>query len=117
MPIDILMPALSPTMEKGNLIQWLKAVGDKVQAGDILAEIETDKATMEVEASADGVMHSITVPGGTADVAVNRLIGSLATEEEAAASPAVALPIASEEPDDKRMPLRSRRRPGRQSTA
>ncbi len=90
MPIDILMPALSPTMEKGNLIQWLKAVGDKVRAGDILAEIETDKATMEVEAAADGTLVSIVVPAGTADVAVNRLIGSLAAEGETAA-PAIPL--------------------------
>ena len=94
MPIDILMPALSPTMEKGNLIQWLKVVGDKVRAGDILAEIETDKATMEVEASTDGVLHSIVVPAGTADVAVNRLIGSLATEDELQA-PATGSPATS----------------------
>jgi predicted deacylase len=56
MPIDIVMPAFAPTMEKGNLIQWLKAVGDRVRSGEVLAEIETDKATMEVEASADGVL-------------------------------------------------------------
>lgn len=93
MPIDILMPALSPTMEKGNLIQWLKAVGDTVRAGDILAEIETDKATMEVEASSDGVLHSIFVPAGTADVAVNRLIGLLATEDEAAEPASASLPL------------------------
>jgi len=65
MPIDIVMPAFAPTMEKGNLIQWLKAVGDPVRSGEVLAEIETDKATMEVEASADGVLSRILVPAGT----------------------------------------------------
>jgi pyruvate dehydrogenase E1 component beta subunit len=71
MPIDVLMPALSPTMEKGNLAKWLKKEGDSVKSGDIIAEIETDKATMEVEATDEGTMGKILVPEGTADVAVN----------------------------------------------
>src|SRR5580658_1235079 len=82
MPINILMPALSPTMEKGNLAKWLKKEGDKVKTGDILAEIETDKATMEYEAVDDGVMAKIVVPEGTADVPVNQLIAVLAAEGE-----------------------------------
>ena len=71
MPINILMPALSPTMEKGNLARGLKKEGDKVKSGDVLAEIETDKATMEVEAIDEGILAKIVVPDGTADVAVN----------------------------------------------
>ena len=82
MPINILMPALSPTMEKGNLARWLKKVGDKVKAGDALAEIETDKATMEVEAIDDGVLAKIVVADGTADVPVNQLIGVIAGDGE-----------------------------------
>ncbi len=78
MPINILMPALSPTMEKGNLSRWLKKEGDKIKSGDILAEIETDKATMEVEAVDEGVLAKIIVPDGTADVAVNAVIGVIA---------------------------------------
>ena len=71
MPINILMPALSPTMEKGNLAKWLKKEGDKVKSGDVIAEIETDKATMEVEAVDEGTLAKIVVPEGTADVPVN----------------------------------------------
>src|SRR6202000_998392 len=82
MPINILMPALSPTMEKGNLAKWLKKEGDKVKAGDILAEIETDKATMEYEAIDEGVLAKIVVPEGTVDVPVNQLIAVLAGEGE-----------------------------------
>src|SRR5262249_59669822 len=78
MPINILMPALSPTMDKGNLAKWLKKEGDKVAPGDVLAEIETDKATMEVEAVDEGVLAKIVVPEGTADVPVNQLIAVLA---------------------------------------
>src|SRR5262249_10909701 len=73
MPVNILMPALSPTMEKGNLSKWLKKEGDKVKAGDVIAEIETDKATMEYEAIDDGVLAKIVVPEGTQDVPVNQL--------------------------------------------
>jgi pyruvate dehydrogenase E2 component (dihydrolipoamide acetyltransferase) len=82
MPIDILMPALSPTMEKGNLVRWLKKEGDKIKPGDVLAEIETDKATMEVEAIDEGVLAKIVVPEGTADVPVNNVIGLIAGEGE-----------------------------------
>ncbi len=82
MPINILMPALSPTMEKGNLAKWLKKEGDAVKSGDILAEIETDKATMEVEAVDEGVLAKIVVPEGTSDVPVNDVIAVLAAEGE-----------------------------------
>ncbi|MDP4023227.1 pyruvate dehydrogenase complex dihydrolipoamide acetyltransferase [Methylobacterium sp. NEAU 140] len=82
MPINVLMPALSPTMEKGNLAKWLKKEGDPVKSGDVLAEIETDKATMEVEAIDEGVLAKIVVPEGTADVPVNDLIALIAAEGE-----------------------------------
>ncbi|GJD77632.1 pyruvate dehydrogenase complex dihydrolipoamide acetyltransferase [Methylobacterium gregans] len=82
MPINVLMPALSPTMEKGNLAKWLKKEGDAVKSGDVLAEIETDKATMEVEAIDEGVLAKIVVPEGTADVPVNDLIAIIAGEGE-----------------------------------
>jgi pyruvate dehydrogenase E2 component (dihydrolipoamide acetyltransferase) len=82
MPINILMPALSPTMEKGNLAKWLKKEGEAVKTGDVIAEIETDKATMEYEAVDDGVMAKIVVPEGTSDVPVNQLIAVLAQEGE-----------------------------------
>jgi pyruvate dehydrogenase E2 component (dihydrolipoamide acetyltransferase) len=95
MPINILMPALSPTMEKGNLAKWLKKEGEKVKPGDVIAEIETDKATMEVEAVDEGTLAKIVVPEGTADVPVNQLIAVLAGEGEdakAAASAAGSAP-------------------------
>src|SRR3954467_1945551 len=95
MPINILMPALSPTMEKGNLAKWLKKEGEKVKPGDVIAEIETDKATMEVEAVDEGTLAKIVVPEGTADVPVNQLIAVLAGEGEdakAAASAAANAP-------------------------
>ncbi|MGC1326869.1 MAG: pyruvate dehydrogenase complex dihydrolipoamide acetyltransferase [Xanthobacteraceae bacterium] len=82
MPINILMPALSPTMEKGNLAKWLKKEGDAVKTGDVIAEIETDKATMEYEAIEDGTLAKIVVPEGTHDVPVNQLIAVLAEEGE-----------------------------------
>ena len=82
MPIDILMPALSPTMEEGKLAKWLKKEGDQVKAGDIIAEIETDKATMEVEAVDEGVLAKILVADGTENVAVNTPIGVIAAEGE-----------------------------------
>jgi len=93
MPINILMPALSPTMEKGNLAKWLKKEGEAVKTGDVIAEIETDKATMEVEAIDDGTLAKIIVPEGTNDVPVNALIAVLAQEGEdvkAAAAAAAA---------------------------
>jgi pyruvate dehydrogenase E1 component beta subunit len=82
MPIQVLMPALSPTMEKGNLAKWVKAVGDRIRSGDVLAEIETDKATMEVEATDEGTLGKILVPEGTADVAVNTPIAVILSEGE-----------------------------------
>jgi len=82
MPTNILMPALSPTMEKGNLARWLKKEGDKIKSGDIIAEIETDKATMEYEAVDEGTLAKIVVPEGTQDVAVNAVIAVLAAEGE-----------------------------------
>src|SRR5581483_106194 len=86
MPTPVLMPALSPTMEKGNLAKWLKKEGDKVKSGDVIAEIETDKATMEVEAIDEGTLGKILVPEGTADVAVNTPIAViLASGEDASA--------------------------------
>jgi pyruvate dehydrogenase E2 component (dihydrolipoyllysine-residue acetyltransferase) len=95
MPINILMPALSPTMEKGNLAKWLKKEGDKVKSGDVIAEIETDKATMEVEAVDEGTLAKIVVPEGTQDVAVNDVIAVLAGDGEdvkAASAGAVSAP-------------------------
>ena len=86
MPIDILMPALSPTMEKGNLTKWLKAEGDRVKSGDVIAEIETDKATMEVEAVDEGILAAILVPAGSQDVAVNAVIARIIGEGEATGS-------------------------------
>ncbi len=82
MPTNILMPALSPTMEKGNLAKWLKKEGDKIKSGDVIAEIETDKATMEYEAVDEGTLAKIVVPEGTQDVAVNSVIAVLAGEGE-----------------------------------
>ena len=109
MAVEILMPALSPTMEKGNLAKWLKKEGDRIKSGDILAEIETDKATMEVEAVDEGILAKILVPGGTQDVAVNQVIALIASDGEdvgkvaaggagapkPAAAPVAAAPVAS----------------------
>src|SRR6202043_3511664 len=95
MPVNILMPALSPTMEKGNLAKWLKKEGDPVKTGDVIAEIETDKATMEYEAIEDGTLAKIVVPEGTNDVPVNQLIAVMAGEGEdakAAGASAAAAP-------------------------
>ena len=86
MPIEVLMPALSPTMEKGNLAKWLKKEGDAVKSGDVIAEIETDKATMEVEAVDEGTLGRILVPEGTADVAVNTPIATILTDGESSSS-------------------------------
>ena len=102
MAIDILMPALSPTMEQGKLAKWLKKEGDKVKPGDVLAEIETDKATMEVEAIDEGVLAKILVSDGTDNVAVNTPIAVLAGEGEdvstAAASASVGAGRAPAQP-------------------
>jgi len=85
MPIQVLMPALSPTMEKGNLAKWLKKEGDTIKSGDVIAEIETDKATMEVEATDEGKLGRILIPEGTADVAVNTPIAMILADGESGA--------------------------------
>jgi pyruvate dehydrogenase E1 component beta subunit len=90
MPIQVLMPALSPTMEKGNLAKWLKKEGDTIKSGDVIAEIETDKATMEVEATDEGKLGRILIPEGTADVAVNTPIATILADGESAADLAKA---------------------------
>ena len=82
MPIQVLMPALSPTMEKGNLAKWLKKEGEPIKSGDVIAEIETDKATMEVEATDEGTLGKILIPEGTADVAVNTPIAMIFADGE-----------------------------------
>ncbi len=84
MPIQVLMPALSPTMEKGNLSKWLKKEGEAIKSGDVIAEIETDKATMEVEATDEGTLGRILIPEGTADVAVNTPIATILADGESA---------------------------------
>jgi pyruvate dehydrogenase E1 component beta subunit len=86
MPTDVLMPALSPTMEKGNLAKWVKKEGDAVKAGDVIAEIETDKATMEVEAVDEGTLGKILIPEGTQDVAVNTPIATILADGEDASA-------------------------------
>jgi pyruvate dehydrogenase E2 component (dihydrolipoamide acetyltransferase) len=99
MPINILMPALSPTMEKGNLAKWLKKEGDKVKSGDVIAEIETDKATMEVEAVDEGTIAKILVPEGTQDVPVNDIIAVMAGDgEDVKAAGAAPTPKAAAAP-------------------
>ena len=105
MALEILMPALSPTMEEGTLAKWLVAEGDRVQSGDLLAEIETDKATMEFEAVDEGVIGKLLVTEGTANVKVNSAIAILLEEGDAAdataappaQSTAAAAPVAAEE--------------------
>src|SRR6267378_6684150 len=82
MPIQVLMPALSPTMEKGNLSKWLKKEGEAIKSGDVIAEIETDKATMEYEAVDEGTLGKILIPEGTTDVAVNTPIAMILAEGE-----------------------------------
>ena len=103
MPIQVLMPALSPTMEKGNLAKWLKKEGDTVKSGDVIAEIETDKATMEVEAVDEGTIDKILVPEGTADVAVNTPIATILADGEDAAD---LKDGKTEEPDEVAVPPR-----------
>jgi pyruvate dehydrogenase E2 component (dihydrolipoamide acetyltransferase) len=101
MPIKVLMPALSPTMEKGNLAKWLKKEGEKIKSGDILAEIETDKATMEVEAVDEGVLAKILVAAGSQDVPVNTEIALIAAEGESVSNVASAPASASTAPAPK----------------
>jgi pyruvate dehydrogenase E1 component beta subunit len=97
MPIQVLMPALSPTMEKGNLSKWLKKEGETIKSGDVIAEIETDKATMEVEATDEGILGKILIPEGTADVAVNTPIATILADGESAADPGKAPAPAKQE--------------------
>ena len=97
---DILMPALSPTMEEGVLAKWNVKEGDTVSAGDVIAEIETDKATMEVEAVDEGVVDAILVPAGTEGVKVNTPIARLKGEGEAASPPAAKSTPAPEKPKE-----------------
>ncbi len=105
MSINILMPALSPTMEQGKLAKWLKKEGDKIKSGDVLAEIETDKATMEVEAIDEGVLAKIVVPEGTENVAVNSLIGVIAADgEPITISAPTAAPAAAAAPAPQQVP-------------
>jgi pyruvate dehydrogenase E2 component (dihydrolipoamide acetyltransferase) len=82
MPTNILMPALSPSMDKGNIANWLKKEGDRVKVGDVLAEIDTDKATMEYESEDNGILAKILAPAGAADILVNTIIAVLAVEGE-----------------------------------
>jgi pyruvate dehydrogenase E1 component beta subunit len=110
MPIQVLMPALSPTMEKGNLAKWLKKEGETIKSGDVIAEIETDKATMEVEATDEGTLGKILIPEGTADVAVNTPIATILADGETAAdlgkaaAPAPA-PSVAKEAEESRAPV------------
>jgi pyruvate dehydrogenase E1 component beta subunit len=111
MPIQVLMPALSPTMEKGNLAKWLKKEGEAIKSGDVIAEIETDKATMEVEATDEGTLGKILIPEGTADVAVNTPIATILADGESAADlakapkPAPSAPSAAEKVAESRPPV------------
>ena len=97
MPIQVLMPALSPTMEKGNLSKWLKKEGEPIKSGDVIAEIETDKATMEVEATDEGTLGKILIPEGTADVAVNTPIATILADGENASDLGKAVAPAKQE--------------------
>ena len=124
MPTEVLMPALSPTMEKGNLAKWVKKEGDTVKAGDVIAEIETDKATMEVEAVDEGTLGKILVPEGTQDVAVNTPIATILGEGEDASAIKDAAQAAAPRPrpSSRRRssgapspPLRQRSRPRRRA--
>ncbi|MEI7494256.1 MAG: pyruvate dehydrogenase complex dihydrolipoamide acetyltransferase [Alphaproteobacteria bacterium] len=96
MPIQVLMPALSPTMTEGNLVKWLKNEGDKIKAGEVIAEIETDKATMEVEAVDEGTLGKIVIPAGTDAVKVNSLIALILEAGEDAS--AINIPVAAAQP-------------------
>lgn len=115
MPISILMPALSPTMTKGNLVKWHKREGDPIKAGQVLAEIETDKATMEIEAVDEGILGKILVAQGTNDVAVNAPIGVILEEGEDASALAAFIPegaqpapaLKPENPQENVVPLKA----------
>jgi pyruvate dehydrogenase E1 component beta subunit len=109
MPTEVLMPALSPTMEKGNLSKWLKKEGDTVKSGDVIAEIETDKATMEVEAVDEGTLGKILVPEGTADVAVNTPIAMILGDGEDAAALKDSKPAPAKQPAKAEQPAQQER--------
>src|ERR1700731_3676920 len=113
MPIQVLMPALSPTMEKGNLAKWLKKEGETIKSGDVIAEIETDKATMEVEATDEGTLGKILIPEGTAGVALTPPIAPTLPGGKNAADlpkapppkPAAASPSVAQEVAESRSPV------------
>src|ERR1700730_2656212 len=109
MPIEVLMPALSPTMEKGNIAKWVKNEGDKIKVGDVIAEIETDKATMEVEAVDDGTLGKILVPEGPADVAVNTPIAMILAEGEDAGALKGAPPAQAQKPAESAPPAQAQK--------
>ena len=98
MPTNILMPALSPTMEEGTLAKWLKNEGDSIKSGDVIAEIETDKATMEVEAVDEGVLAKILIPAGSENVKVNTPIAVIAADGEDATSVSAPGPTPAAKP-------------------
>ena len=112
MPTEVLMPALSPTMEKGNLAKWLKKEGDKIKSGDVIAEIETDKATMEVEAADEGTLGKILVPEGTADVAVNTPIAVILGEGEDKAAIKSAKPAQQQTSGESASPAKAQKQTG-----
>ena len=116
MPTQVLMPALSPTMEKGNLSKWLKKEGDTVKSGDVIAEIETDKATMEVEAVDEGTLGKILVPEGTNDVAVNTPIATILAEGEDASALANGKGAASAPPAKAEQPSQQEKGGGTRSS-
>jgi len=109
MPTEVLMPALSPTMEKGNLAKWLKKEGDTIKSGDVIAEIETDKATMEVEAADEGTLGKILVPEGTADVAVNTPIAVILGEGEDKAAIKATKPAQQQKAAESAPPAKAQR--------
>ncbi len=121
MPIQVLMPALSPTMEKGNLAKWLKKEGETIKSGDVIAEIETDKATMEVEATDEGTLGKILIPEGTADVAVNTPIATILADGESAAdlgnAPAPAKQEAKQETKAEAAPAEAKSTPAPEKPA
>ena len=108
MPINVLMPALSPTMTEGNVASWMKKEGDKISAGDLLCEIETDKATMELEAIDDGVLGKIVAPDGTENVPVNAVIGIILEEgEDAAVLDGLEIPAVAAAPTEIAVPAQA----------
>src|SRR5262249_13041002 len=117
MPIEVLMPALSPTMEKGNLAKWIKHEGDKIKSGDVIAEIETDKATMEVEAVDEGTLGKILVPEGTEDVAVNTPIAVILADGEDASAVKAAPAAPPKSPEAASAPATAAKSPAAEARA